>query len=60
MPQEKKLVDKFKLIETLGVMQKAVEDDLIDVGKVSFAKTPSGVFNCTVVYRMIGDKNAIK
>lgn len=53
VPQEKKIVDKFKLIETIGVMQKALEDDVIDIGKISFAKMPSGFFNVTVVYHEI-------
>lgn len=51
--QEKRLIDKFKLIEYLGVMQKAIEDDQIDIGKISFSKTGSGAFNCTVVYHEV-------
>jgi hypothetical protein len=49
-------VDKFKLIETFGVMQKALEDDLVDIGKISFARTPSGAYNCTVVYHTVEEK----
>lgn len=32
---------------------RAIEDDLIDIGKISFSKTPSGAFHCTVVYHEI-------
>lgn len=53
MPSEKKLIDKFELIETFGVMQKAVEDDLIDKGTIYFEKKPSGAFYVRVSYEEI-------
>lgn len=34
-------------------MMKAIEDDVIDVGKISFSKTGSGAFHCTVVYKEV-------
>lgn len=56
MPQEKKLIDKFKLIETFGVMQKAIEDDLLETGTIYFIKKPSGAFYCRVGYEESGKK----
>lgn len=56
MPSEKKLIDKFKLIETFGVMQKAVEDDLIESGSIYFLKKPSGAFYARVSYEESGKR----
>lgn len=53
MPQEKKLVDKFALIEVLGIMQKAVEDDRLEKGTVYFERKPGGVFYCRVSYEEV-------
>ena len=53
MPSEKKLIDKFTLINVFGTMMNALENDMIDIGKISFSKTGSGAFNCTVAYHEV-------
>ena len=58
MPSEKKLIDKFKLIETFGVMQKAIEDDLVESGSIYFIKKPSGAFYCRVSFEEIAKQKA--
>lgn len=53
MPSEKKLVDKFLLINSFGTMMKAIEDDLLQSGTIYFEKKPSGVFYCRVSFEEV-------